>query len=77
VLHDEGETDEESVVEKLRHKSFDVIITKIACGKDNTALVTDEGFVFMMGSNKYGKLGVGLTEEQCPFLDTPKLLEAI
>jgi alpha-tubulin suppressor-like RCC1 family protein len=36
-------------------------IMKVFCGLDNTAFVTTEGFLFVMGSNKHGKLGIGLS----------------
>lgn len=34
-------------------------VVQIACGKSHTALVTDNGIIYSMGSNKKGQLGIG------------------
>ncbi len=52
-------------------------ITKVVCGIDTTAFITSEGFLFVMGSNKHGKLGVGLTYEQCRKVTKPVIVNEI
>lgn len=47
---------------------------KVACGRDNSAFVTDEGFLFTMGSNKHGKLGLNLSYEECKGVSQPVLV---
>ena len=51
------------LVHELSLISIEYRITKVQCGVDNTGFITDEGFLFVMGSNKHGKLGIGMTQE--------------
>jgi alpha-tubulin suppressor-like RCC1 family protein len=37
------------------------MVKMIACGESHTHLLSDEGFVYSMGSNKDGRLGIGYT----------------
>lgn len=39
--------------------SFNIKILKIACGFNHSALLSYSGYLYTMGSNEYGKLGVG------------------
>ena len=50
-------------IPELTPITFEFKINKVKCGKDNTGFITEEGFLFIMGSNKHGKLGVGLNHE--------------
>ena len=34
--------------------SFDLAVVQAACGEEHTAILTDQGKVFMMGSNGSG-----------------------
>lgn len=65
---------EELPEDRLVKHQFDVRIVKVACGRDNSAFVTDEGFLFTMGSNKHGKLGLNLTYEECKSVSQPVLV---
>jgi alpha-tubulin suppressor-like RCC1 family protein len=56
---------------------FDLRIIKVKCGKDNTAFITEEGFLFVMGSNIHGKLGVGMSYEQCNKVTKPVLVNEV
>lgn len=38
--------------------SFSVQIKMIACGDDHSGFIASNGYLYMMGSNQYGKLGV-------------------
>jgi len=38
-------------------KGIDKKIVKIACGLDNSAVITEDGSLYMMGDNEYGQLG--------------------
>ena len=39
--------------------SFNILIRSVACGFNHTALLTDTGHLYTMGSNEDGKLGLG------------------
>ena len=41
-----------------RSCSFNIVITQVACGEDHSGIVTSQGHLYMMGSNKMGQLGV-------------------
>jgi alpha-tubulin suppressor-like RCC1 family protein len=40
--------------------SFNVLIKKIACGANHSAMLTNSGHLYMMGSNSHGQLGIGI-----------------
>ena len=65
---------EELPEDRLIKHQFDVRIVKVACGRDNSAFLTDEGFLFTMGSNKHGKLGLNLSYEECKGVSQPVLV---
>jgi len=35
------------------------MVTEISCGKSHTALITNDGELYTMGSNQKGQLGIG------------------
>lgn len=39
--------------------TFNVVIRKVACGEEHSAFITHNGWIYTMGSNANGKLGVG------------------
>lgn len=39
--------------------SFNIKILKVSCGFNHSALLSYSGYLYTMGSNEYGKLGVG------------------
>jgi alpha-tubulin suppressor-like RCC1 family protein len=40
--------------------SFNVLIKQIACGANHSAMLTNSGHLYVMGSNSHGQLGVGI-----------------
>jgi X-linked retinitis pigmentosa GTPase regulator len=42
--------------------SFNVLIKEMSCGQAHTAMLTMSGYLYMMGSNQYGQLGVGMAQ---------------
>lgn len=42
-----------------RFCSFNVIILQVACGEEHAAFIADNGYVYTMGSNADGRLGIG------------------
>lgn len=72
----------------MKPYSFDVIITKVSCGFDHTGFVTckstlvilnfiADGLLFVMGSNQYGKLGIGNSYEQVSSVKSPILINSL
>lgn len=39
--------------------SYNILIKQIACGEAHTHLLSQDGYVYSMGSNQYGVLGLG------------------
>jgi len=39
--------------------TFNVVIRKVACGEEHSAFITNNGWIYTMGSNSNGKLGIG------------------
>jgi X-linked retinitis pigmentosa GTPase regulator len=42
--------------------SFNVLIKKISCGEEHSALISQSGYVYTMGSNNEGRLGIDSTD---------------
>jgi len=55
--------------------SFNLMITLISCGDEHTGFLTSNGKVFMVGSNKDGRLGIG--DKKLKQSHTPCLLESL
>lgn len=57
-----GFTCNESVVKFPKLCSYNIQILQVACGDSHTHILSRDGFVYSMGSNKDGVLGLNLTE---------------
>lgn len=42
-----------------RFLSFDIIIKQISCGDEHLGFISSRGYVYTLGSNKEGRLGIG------------------
>ena len=42
-----------------RYCSFNVVIRKLACGREHSVFITDSDLIYSMGSNSHGQLGLG------------------
>ncbi len=49
----------------------------MACGLNHSHLVTRDGFLYSMGSNEDGKLGVNQSPKDLAFSTSPRLVESI
>jgi len=52
-------------------------VKDVACGFNHSHLVTKDGFLYSMGSNEDGKLGIGLSQKDMPESFSPRLVEGI
>jgi alpha-tubulin suppressor-like RCC1 family protein len=57
--------------------SFNILVKEVACGLNHTHLVSKDGYLYSMGSNEYGKLGLGLTDKELVQSASPRLIESI
>lgn len=57
--------------------SFNILVKEVACGLDHTHLVSKDGYLYSMGSNEHGKLGLGLTYKELIQSASPRLVESI
>ena len=56
--------------------SFNIVVKQVSCGEEHTVFVSGEGgYVYAMGNNADGKLGIG-NEEQAMCV-VPTLVEGI
>lgn len=39
--------------------SFNILLSKVSCGEEHTALIARNGHVYTMGNNSDGRLGLG------------------
>ena len=57
--------------------SYNILIKQIACGKHHTHLLTQDGYVYSMGFNNYGVLGLGQGEFQLAHVGSPQLIQGL
>ena len=50
---------------------------QVACGLDHSHLLSKDGFVYSMGSNEDGKLGLGFSIKELPKSTSPRLIETL
>ena len=58
-----------------RSCSFNIVIKQVACGQRHSSILTAQGHLYMMGSNRMGQLGVS-TVKPPDGLDLSKCSEA-
>jgi alpha-tubulin suppressor-like RCC1 family protein len=57
--------------------SFNIVVRQVACGLNHSHLVTRDGFLYSMGSNEDGKLGLGQSPKDLAFSTSPRLVESL
>ena len=55
--------------------SFNVHIKKISCGEDHSCFISSNGYIYSMGSNSYGKLGINNPGQK--YSPRPTLIESL
>lgn len=61
----EGHTDllgfagKEPILKAPKLCSYSILVQQIACGPKHSHILTQDGFVYSMGYNEYGVLGLG------------------
>ena len=53
-----GRTQRPDYIPVPRSCSFNIVIRQVACGEQHSGILTAQGHLYMMGSNKLGQLGV-------------------
>lgn len=51
--------------------SYNILIKQVACGEHHTHLLSQDGYVYSMGANKEGALGLGQAETALPIVTAP------
>lgn len=57
--------------------SYNILIKQIACGEAQTHLLSQDGYVYSMGSNEYGVLGLGKSEHVLKSVTQPQLVPGL
>ena len=62
---------------ELRHNNnvhqlinTNIKVISVSCGNDNTAIIDEDGYLWVTGHNKYGQLGLGNTNNVNQFTNT-------
>lgn len=58
---------------KPKQCSWNISVSQVACGRDHTAILTEQGQVYTLGSNQNGKLGQG--DAASPHVKPPALVD--
>ena len=79
-LHDTGVVDEsipgstsKNVQPIPRYCTYGIVIKELACGQEHSAFITSDNFLYTMGSNRCGQLGIG--DPNISFKNSPVLVE--
>ena len=57
--------------------SYNTVIKQIACGSTHTHILSYHGEIYSFGSNANGKLGLGLSQAELPFTNSPILINTL
>jgi len=68
-----------SFVKKPKKCTWNIAVRSMSCGVNHVAIVTQEGQVYTVGSNSYGKLGIASSNgSPAPFsVQSPTLIEEL
>jgi len=56
-----------------KYCTYGITIKEIACGEDHSAFITQDNFLYSIGNNQYGQLGIG--DSSVKFKNSPTLVE--
>jgi len=57
--------------------TYNIVVKQIACGEAHSHILSMTGFVYSMGSNKDGRLGLGIPFSDLHKVTSPRLVESI
>lgn len=69
--------DQESIIKMPKMCSYNILIKQIACGEAHTHILSKDGFVYSMGSNHYGVLGLSVDERNLKNVTEPQLITTL
>ena len=59
---DKKEGEQSSVIKLPKLCSYNILIKQVACGADHSHLLSQDGYVYSMGANNEGVLGLGQSQ---------------
>ena len=62
------------VIEVPKLCSYNILVKQIACGEAHTHLLSQDGYVYSMGSNEHGVLGLGKADHVLKSVTQPQLV---
>lgn len=57
--------------------SYNILIKQIACGETHTHLLSQDGYIYSMGRNQHGVLGLGMEETSLNAVTQPQLVQSL
>ena len=74
-----GENTSSKFIKKPKKCMWNIAVKTMSCGANHVAIATQEGHVYTLGSNSYGKLGIASSNgSQTPFtVQNPTLIEEL
>ena len=57
--------------------SYNILVKQIACGQGHTHILSQDGYVYSMGSNVHGVLGLGKGEDVLSAVTQPQLVPGL
>ena len=69
-----GFNSKDAVLAKPKLCSYNILIKQIACGSAHVHILSQDGFVYSMGRNTKGVLGLGQSEDSLQMQVTPQLI---
>ena len=62
------------VIEFPKMCSYNILIKQVACGESHTHLLSQDGYVYSMGSNQFGVLGLSAGDDVLKAVTQPQLI---
>jgi X-linked retinitis pigmentosa GTPase regulator len=57
--------------------NYNVLVKQIVCGEAHTHILSQDGFVYSMGINHYGVLGLGVNDMKLSNVTEPQLITTL
>ena len=74
---DEKQANANPVIELPKMCSYNILIKQIACGETHTHLLSQDGYIYSMGRNQHGVLGLGFEETSLKSVTQPQLIQSL
>ena len=76
-MQEKKSEEDSTVINAPKICSYNILVKQIACGEAHSHLLSQDGYVYSMGSNQYGVLGLGKDDQAVRNVTQPMLIQSL